>query len=92
MKRRIDLCHKCGKFCHDDNGMKCLASDDDMVRWLHFLSENLAIPKDFFFDGEVVATLSNKDDFNEKDVPDDCSMKTEYLVSEWNRRNENGHS
>ena len=85
MKRNIDICRKCGKFHHDDSDMMCLASEDAMDSLLHFVSENLGIPKDFFFGEEDVARPSVEDAFNEKDVPDDCEMKTEYCMDEWNK-------
>ena len=80
MKRNIDICRKCEKFHHDDNGMMCLASEDGL---LHFVSEKLGIPKDFFFGEEDVAGQGMEDDFSEKDVPDDCEMKEVYLVCSW---------
>ena len=80
MKRSIDICSKCEKFHHDNHGMMCLASEDGL---LHFVSEKLGIPKDFFFGEENVARPSVEDAFNEKDVPDDCEMKEVYLVRSW---------
>ena len=82
MKRSIDICSKCEKFHHDDHRMICLASEDGL---LHFVSEKLGIPKDFFFGEEDVAGQGMEDDFSEKDVPDDCEMKTEYCMDEWNK-------
>ena len=80
MKRSIDSCSKCEKFHHDDHRMIRLASEDGL---LHFVSENLGIPKDFFFCEEDVARQGMEDGFNEKDVPDDCEMKEVYLVCSW---------
>ena len=62
--------------------MMCLASEDGL---LHFVSEKLRIPKDFFFGEEDVAGQGMEDGFSEKDVPDDCEMKTEYCMDEWNK-------
>lgn len=83
MKRNIDICRKCEKFHHDDNGMMCFASEDAMDDLLRLVSENLGIPKDFFFCEENVARPGVEDAFNEKDVPDDCEMKEVYLVRSW---------
>ena len=80
MKRSIDICRKCEKFHHDDHDMMCLASEDGL---LHFVSEKLGIPKDFFFGEENVAGQCMEDVFSEKDVPDDCEMKEVYLVCSW---------
>ena len=57
MKRNIDICRKCGKFHHDDSDMMCLASEDAMDSLLHFVSENIGIPKSF---SSVKRTLPDK--------------------------------
>lgn len=82
MKRNIDICRKCEKFHHDDSDMMCLASEDGIDSLLHFVSENIGIPKSFFGE-EDVARKSREDNFNEKNVPDDCEMKEVYLVRSW---------
>ena len=82
MKRNIDICRKCGKFHHDDHVTMCLASEDVL---LHFMAVTFGIPKDFFFGEEDIARQGMEDGFNEKDVPDDCEMKTEYCMDEWNK-------
>ena len=63
--------------------MMCLASDDTIDSLLHFVSENIGIPKSFFFGEEVDARQGMEDAFSEKDVPDDCEMKDVYLVCSW---------
>ncbi len=87
MKRRIDICRKCGRFCNDGNGMMCLASIDGIIGMVmgydNFLSNVLGIPRNFLFSEEKNVKPSRNSDFEQKDIPEECEMKDVYLVDEW---------
>ena len=87
MKRRIDICRKCGRFCNDGNGMMCLASTDGIIGMVmgydKFLSNVLGIPRNFLFSEEKNVKPGRNSDFEQKDIPEECEMKDVYLVGEW---------
>jgi len=87
MKRKIDICRKCGKFCHDDEGMMCLASTDRIIGMVmdydNFVSSVLGIPRNFFLSEEKSVKPSRNSDFEQKDIPEECEMKDVYLIGEW---------
>ena len=84
MKRKLDICRNCSCFATSKNcGDICSKSNDAFeMLFIHIsnkVSAGMGIPRDFF----ASANESAKP-FEEKDIPSDCAMMAEYLVSEWN--------
>lgn len=83
MRRNLEICGRCRFF--DDVGKTCEKSSDAIEEAMKIIEEeisaSLKIPKDFF------AFSDSPDDtpFEEKDIPDECAMKTEYCLDEWNK-------
>ena len=89
MNRRLDICRNCSCFANDESCGDICKQSDDIMEMLFFdisntFSSGLGIPRDFFDSSNEKAKS-----FEEKELPADCVMKAEYLMSEWNNEKKN---
>lgn len=84
MKRRIEMCRRC-QFFDDIKLIGCT-----IVRSTATLkTEDNGVKEKSLFKCALEERLMSEESFNVMEVPDDCIMKTEYCVFEWN--NEKTH-
>ena len=74
MKRRIDMCCQCPYF--DDTSQ--------IVTWIDGTTSKHGRKKERWLGCSLRGDWMCKESFETLDVPDDCRMKAEYCMEEWN--------
>lgn len=74
MKRRIDICCQCQYF--DDASQ--------IVTWFDGATSKHGRKKERLLGCSLRGDSAYEESFGNLDVPDDCRMKAEYCLEEWN--------
>ena len=82
MKRNIEICSRCPHF--DKMNNICKKSGDEIMGVIKDFTQGVAaqfgIPHSFLSD----KILETEIPFTQKSIPEECAMKTEYCLNDWN--------
>lgn len=85
MKRNLEICRNCSCFVDSESiGHICKKSNDAFLILYDEITTHLSggmwIPRDML----GMESNEKKPLFDEKDIPEECIMKAEYCLKEWN--------
>ena len=88
MKRRIEMCRRCQFFDEIKHIADRIVRAKDDSNWIGMKTEYNGVKEKSLFKCALEERLMSEGSFNVMEVPDDCIMKTEYCVFEWNNEKE----
>lgn len=88
MKRRIEMCRRCQFFDEIKHIADRIVRAKDDSNWISMKTEENGVKEKSLFKCALEERLMSEWSFNVMEVPDDCIMKVEYCVFEWNNEKE----
>lgn len=85
MKRNLEICRNCSCFVNSEENICKKSNDAFLILYdeiTSHISGGMGIPKDML----GMELDEKKPLFDEKDIPEECIMKAEYFLKEWNEK------
>lgn len=82
------MCRRCQCFDEIKHISDRIVRAKDDSNWISMKTEDNGVKEKSLFKCALEERLMSEGSFNVMEVPDDCIMKTEYNVIEWNKEDE----
>ncbi len=90
MKRRIEMCRRCQFFDEIKHISDRIVRAKDDSNWISMKTENNGVKEKSLFKCALEERLMSEGSFNVVEVPDNCTMKAEYCLIDWNNEKKIG--
>lgn len=82
------MCRRCQCFDEIKHIADRIVRAKDDSNWISMKTEDNGVKEKSLFKCALEERLMSEESFNVMEVPDDCIMKTEYSLIEWNKEDE----